>query len=88
MVQYLAETSFGHFFHTNIVNWLGIKLNIKLVLDHCMIHDGIIIGLQPRRFYKENIMVMCYSIREELQDSELFQLAEVLGRAYSSITAT
>ena len=34
-----------------------------------------------------NIMEMCYSTNEELEDSEMFQLTEVLNRAYSSVTA-
>ena len=47
-----------------------------------MINDVIGIGLQPRGFYKENIMEMCYSINEELKDLEMFQSKEVLDRAY------
>ena len=54
-----------------------------------MIGDIINVDLQPRGVYKENIMDMCYMIDEELEDSEMFQPAEVLDRAYnSSVTAT
>ena len=53
-----------------------------------MIDDVIDIGLQPRDFYKEDIMEMCYlTINEELEDSEMFQSTEVLDRAYTSVTA-
>ena len=67
------------------MNWLGVKLDIKPV-DHYMIYDVFDIGLQPRGFNKKNIMEMCYLINTELEDSELFQSAEVLDRAYSSVT--
>ena len=46
-------------FHTNIVDWLGVKLDMKPV-DHYMIDNIIDIGLQHRGFYEENITEMCY----------------------------
>ena len=73
-------------FHTNTVDWLSIKLDMKPV-NHYMIDGVIDIGLQPRIFCEENIMEMCYMINEKLEDSEMFQSTEVLDRAYSSITA-
>ena len=55
-------------------------------MDHYMIDDAINIGLQPRGFYKVNIMERCYLINEELEDSEIFPSTEVLDWAYSSVT--
>ena len=40
-------------------------------VDHYMIDDVLDIGLQPRGFYKENIMEICYLINEELEDAEM-----------------
>ena len=73
-------------FHTNTVDWLSVKPDMKPV-DHYMIDDVVDIGLQPRGFYKENIMEMCYLINEKLEDSKMFESTEVLDRAYSSVTA-
>ena len=54
-------------FHTNTVYWLGVKLDMKPV-DPYTIDDGSDIGVQPRGFYKENIIEMCCLINEEVQD--------------------
>ena len=63
-----AQTKF--FFHTNTEDWLGVKLNMKLV-DHYMNDDAVDIGQHPRSFYKENIMEMCYLINEEVEYTEM-----------------
>ena len=52
-----------------------------------LVNRGLGYGLQPRGFYRENIMEMCYLINEEVEDSEMFESTEVLDRAYSSVTA-
>ena len=78
--SYGSETSFRR----NTINWLGVTLDMKPV-DHYMIDDVNNIGLQPRGFYKVIIKQMCYSIDEELEDSELFQSVEVFDRAYNSV---
>ena len=75
--DFLRSAKMKFCFHTNTMDWLGVKLDPKPV-DHDMIDDVIdILGLQPRGFYKENIMETCYLINEELEDSELFQSTEV-----------
>ena len=83
--DFLRSSKMKFCFHTNTINRLGVTLDTKPV-DHYMIDDDVYIGLQPRGFYKENILQMCYSINEELEDSELFQSEEVLDRAYNSVT--
>jgi len=78
--DFLRLTKMQLNFHTNTVKWLGVELKMKLV-DHYMIDDVIDIGMQPKGFYKENIMAMCYEIEEEAEYSELFESTEVLDRA-------
>ena len=85
--DFLRSAKIKFCFHTNIINWLGFTLDMNPVDDY-MIEGLVDIGLQPRGFYKENTMEMCYSINEELEDSEMFQSTEGLDRAYSSVTAT
>ena len=69
------------FFHTNTVDWLGVKLGMKPV-NHYVINNVIDIGLQPRRFYKDNIVEMCYVINEEIEESEMFESTEGLDMTY------
>ena len=63
-----------------------VLLDMKPV-DHYMIDDAIDIELQPRGFYKETVIEMCYLINEEVEDSEMIQSTEVSDRAYISVTA-
>ena len=63
--DFLRSAKMKFCFHTNTVDWLGVKLDMKAV-DHYMIDDVIDIGLQPRGFYKENIMEICYLINKEV----------------------
>ena len=52
--DFLQASKMKFCFYTNTVNWLGVTLDTKQV-DHYMIDDAIVIGLQPRGSYKENI---------------------------------
>ena len=49
--DFLRSAQMKFCFHTNTVDWLGVKLDVKPV-NHYMINDVVDIGLQPRGFYK------------------------------------
>ena len=55
-------------------------------VGHYTIDDVIGIGLQPRWFYKENILTMYYAIDEKIKESEMFESTELLDTAYNTIT--
>ena len=51
-------------------------------VDHYMTNDVIVIviGLQLRVLYKENILEMCYAIIKDLDEFEMFESTKVLYR--------
>ena len=53
--DFLQSSMMKFCFHTNTTNWLGVTLDMKPV-NHFMIDYVINVGIQPRDFYKENII--------------------------------